>query len=85
VIIEAAVHAGYLFSSFSLNKSELLLLSTAKERVLENQHLVVLLHLMEVVHVELPIWMSTCILERIPVAQRKRSWNGGSTWEVFRV
>jgi len=53
IVVGATVHSRNLLSRFPLNKPELLVLPPAEERILENEHIVVLLDLVEIVHVEL--------------------------------
>ena len=51
--ISSAVHGDHLLGSLALDKPELLVLPPAEQRVLKNEHIVVLLDLVEIIHVEL--------------------------------
>ena len=51
--ISSAVRGDHLLGSLALDKPELLVLPPAEQRVLKNEHIVVLLDLVKIIHVEL--------------------------------
>ena len=51
--LSPAMHGSHLLGSLALDKPELLVIPPAEQRVLKNEHIVVLLDLVEIVHVEL--------------------------------
>ena len=61
IVIESLMQPRYLLRSLPLNESQLLLLPSAKKRVFEDEHFVVLFYFVEIVHIKLGGRMFTCL------------------------
>lgn len=60
-----------LLSRLSLYESQLVLLSPAKQRIFKYQHLIVLLYLVEIIHIQLHSPFRTCLTNEEKLECRK--------------